>query len=44
MRISVNLPDDLRAEMEKISRESGNRSLGSIIREAIAAFVDEATK
>jgi metal-responsive CopG/Arc/MetJ family transcriptional regulator len=44
MRISVNLPDELRADMERISKESGDRSLGSIIREALLAFIEVKTK
>ena len=44
MRISVNLPDEIRADMEKISKESGDRSLGSIIREALLEFIEEKTK
>ena len=44
MRISVNLPDEIRADMEKISKESGDRSLGSIVREALVAFIEEKTK
>ena len=44
MRISVNLPDELRADMIRISEESGDRSLGSIVREALLEFIEEKTK
>jgi metal-responsive CopG/Arc/MetJ family transcriptional regulator len=44
MRISVSLPDEILSGMEKISKESGDRSLGSIVREALQEFIEEKTK
>ena len=44
MRISISLPEDLREKLEEISKESGHRSLASIIREAVEKFGKEKSK